>query len=234
MKPIISVTDLSYSYPDGTRALRDISLKIFPGEMVGIIGANGAGKSTLILHINGLILSEGAVEVAGIPLSKKTLKEIRRKVGIVFQNSDDQLFCPTLYDDVAFGPRNLRMSEVEVATAVEESLKKVGLEDKRHKGSFHLSFGEKRRATLATVLAMRPEILLMDEPTSGLDPRGRSEVIELLGAIGGTQIIVSHDLGNLAKMVERVILLDEGEVLAEGKVEEILNDERILSEAKLI
>lgn len=234
MEPIIIIEELSYSYPDGTQALRNVSLNVFPGEKVGIIGANGAGKSTLILHLNGLFLTDGKVEIGGTPVSRKTVKEIRRRVGLVFQNPDDQLFCPTLYDDVAFGPRNMGIGEEKMAGIVEQTLAKVGLDGKGNRGSFHLSFGEKRRASLATVLSMSPEILVFDEPTSGLDPRGRTEIIKLLDSIGGTQIIVSHDLTNLKRMVERVVLMAEGEVIADGSVEEILSDEELLRRAKMV
>ncbi len=234
MEPIVRIKDLSYRYPDGTQALNGISLDIFPGEKVGIIGANGAGKSTLLLHLNGLLFTEGAVEVGGIPLTKKSLRQIRRKVGIVFQSPDDQLFCPTLYDDVAFGPRNMRLSDVEIEERVRETLNQVGLDGKTGKGSFHLSFGEKRRAALASVLAMRPELLALDEPTSGLDPKGKSEIISLLQALGGTQVIVTHDIYNLPKLAQRAVLMAGGEIIADAGVEEILGDEELLRRAELV
>jgi cobalt/nickel transport system ATP-binding protein len=234
MQTIVDISNLSYTYPDGTVALKDVSLKIYPREKVGITGANGAGKSTLILHLNGLLLSDGRVRVAGIPLSRKTVKEIRSKIGMVFQNPDDQLFCPTLYDDIAFGPRNLGWDEAEIKQSALASLAKVGLKSDLKKGSFHLSYGEKRRASLAAVLAMRPEILVLDEPTCGLDPKGAKEVIELLASFDQTQIIVSHDLHNLAKMVDRVVLMSEGRIIADDKTELILNDKKLLTQAELI
>lgn len=234
MAPFISVRRLTFTYSDGTPALKDVSLEVFPGQKVGIIGANGAGKSTLLLHLNGLLLTEGAVEIDGVPVSKSTLKEARRRVGMVFQNPDDQLFCPTLFDDVAFGLRNMGLSGAEIERRVRDTLSRVGLNGKEKKGSFHLSFGEKRRAALATVLAMRPEALALDEPTSGLDPRGKNQIIELLNEAGGTQIIVSHDLMNLPRMVSRAVLMAEGKVIADSGIEEIIGDESLLRTAGML
>lgn len=231
---MIEIEGLSYTYPDGTRALEGVSLRVNRGEKVGIIGANGAGKSTLILHFNGLLFGEGKVVVDGTPVNRKTVREVRRKVGLVFQNPDDQLFCPTLYDDVAFGLVNMGLSGDEVEMRVKESLRKMGLEGLERKSAHHLSFGQKKRAALAAVLAMQPKILVLDEPTSILDPKGVREAVELLGEIGGTQIIVSHDLVNLPKMAERVVLMAGGKVIAEGGVESILGDEGLLKEAGMI
>jgi cobalt/nickel transport system ATP-binding protein len=235
MEDIIRIENLSYTYNDGTKALERVNLLIARGEKVGIIGANGAGKSTLILHFNGLLMSNnGAVEVCGLKVNKVNLAEIRRRVGMVFQNPDDQLFCPTLYDDAAFGLRNFGFEETEISLRVQESLNQVGLKGMEYKGAFHMSFGEKKRASLATVLVLRPEILVLDEPTSNLDPKGVREIVEILHSLSGTQVIVSHDLFNLAKLVEKVFLLAKGEIIAQGDVNSILNDKDLLRKASMV
>ncbi|MBC8205290.1 ATP-binding cassette domain-containing protein [bacterium] len=234
MIPVIQIEHLSYTYPDGTKALHDISLRIDSGERVGIIGANGAGKSTLILHFNGLLQGEGKVIIDGIPLEKKTLKTIRRKIGLVFQNPDDQLFCPSVYDDIAFAPRNMGLNESEVRDIAEDCLKRVGLLDNSKRGSYHLSWGEKRRASIAAVLAMRPEILVLDEPVSGLDPRGKREIVELLKSIGGTQVMITHDLDRLKSMADRAVVMNKGRIIADDETANILSNQTLLYKAGLI
>lgn len=226
--PAISVAGLSYSYPDGTAALKNISLTVERGERVGIIGANGAGKSTFMLHLNGIIMGNGDIRIHGLPVSNANLKEIRRRVGVVFQNPDDQLFCPTVFDDIAFGPRNMGLGEAEIASRVEESLRRVGLSGVAAKSAFHLSMGQKKRAAIASVLSMGPELLALDEPTGSLDPRGRAQVIALLAALGGTQMIISHDIDLVRRQCGRAVLLAKGEIVADGPVERILADTHLL------
>lgn len=228
--PAVSVTGLSYAYPDGATALRNVHLTVERGERVGIIGANGAGKSTLLLHLNGIIMGNGNIRIHGLPVSNANLKEIRRRVGVVFQNPDDQLFCPTVYDDIAFGPRNMGLGEAEIASRVEESLRRVGLNGAAGKSAFHLSMGQKKRAAIATVLSMGPELLALDEPTGSLDPKGRAQIIALLAGLGGTQIIISHDIDLVRRQCQRAVLLSKGEVVADGPVDRILADTRLLEE----
>ena len=225
---VVQIEKLSFSYPDGTRALDDMSLEIAKGEKVALIGANGAGKSTLLLHLNGIFCRNGCVQILGMKLEKKNLRSIRQKVGLVLQNPDDQLFCPTVFDDVAFGARNLGLSEEVVAQRVKESLEAVGLAGFGDHSAFHLSFGEKKRVSIATVLAMDSEILALDEPTSNLDPRGKKEIIKLLKKIGRTQIIITHDLNLAGSLCDRVVVISKGKKVADGAVEEILNNEILL------
>ncbi len=225
---VIRVDRLSYRYPDGTPALNGISLAVRRGERLGIIGANGAGKSTLLLHLNGIIMAPGNVTVCGMTVSKEHLREIRRRVGIVFQNPDDQLFCPTVYDDIAFGPRNMGLDEPDIKARVEESVRRVGLNGAVAKSAFHLSMGQKKRAAIASVLSMGPELLALDEPTSSLDPKGRGQLIALLRELGGTQIIISHDIDFVRRQCERVILLSKGTVAADGPAASLLEDTRLL------
>jgi len=233
---VVIVEALSFTYPDGQRALDGLNLAIRDGEKVGLIGANGAGKSTLLLHLNGILpcsgpstsLRAGGIRVLGMKVEKANLKAIRQSVGLVFQNPDDQLFCPTVGDDVAFGPRQLRLPEAEVAARVEMSLAAVGLRDFEARSAFHMSFGEKKRVAIATVLSMNPKVLALDEPTSNLDPRSRKELIRLLRQLGGTQIIASHDLDLVKTLCDRAVLLSKGKAVAEGAPEKILSDTALL------
>jgi len=231
---VIRIEKLSFSYPDGTRALQDVSLDILCHQKVALIGPNGAGKSTLLLHFNGIFSCNGSVEVLGMKLEKKNLHAIRQKVGLVFQNPDDQLFCPTVFDDVAFGARNLGLAEDLVARRVRESLESVGLAGFEQHSAFHLSFGEKKRVSIATVLAMDSEILIFDEPTSNLDPRGKREITQLLRRIDGTQIIVTHDLGLVENLCDRVVVLSKGQKVADGTVREILSNQALLEAHGLV
>jgi len=217
----VEVERLSFRYPDGTQALNAASLTIREGEKVALMGPNGAGKSTLLLHLNGLLQGEGRVLVMGLPLEPRNLKSIRRKVGLVFQNPDDQLFCPNLYDDVAFGPRNLGLAEEEVRARVGRSLAAVGLSGLDGRMAYHLSWGEKRRAAIATVLALGAEILALDEPTAYLDAAGRRDLVRCLKRIGGTQILATHSFGLVEELCERVVVMVEGRVVAEGTPEAI-------------
>jgi len=231
---IVEVKQLRHVYPDGTVALRDVSFRIQHGEAVAIIGANGAGKSTLLLHLNGyLTATSGAIRIGDHQLSKETLPEIRRSVGMVFQDPDDQLFMPTVYDDVAFGPLNLGLSGNEVEQRVGEALERVDALELRDKPPYHLSGGEKKRVAIATVLSMLPEILVLDEPTSGLDPRARRQLMGLLRAFNHTRIITSHDLDMVLELCERTIVLHQGTVMADGPTLEIFGNEALLAACHL-
>jgi len=232
MNDAIEISNLKYRYHDGTEALRDVSLRVEPGECVGLIGPNGSGKSTLLLHLNGIlpekISADGAVKIFGGSITAKNLETIRRQVGLVFQDPDDQLFCPTVQEDVAFGPQQLGLSETDVAARVHRALEQVGLHGFDHRATHHLSYGEKRRACLAGVLACEPKILVLDEPTSDLDPRGRREFKALLREIPATKLIATHDLEMVVELCSRAIVLDRGAVIADGPVAELLGDEALM------
>lgn len=228
MKEIIKITNLSFTYPDGQQALSEVGLTVYQGETIALIGPNGAGKSTLFLHLNGILRSNGRVVVFGVPISDDNLREVRRKVGLVFQNPDDQLFSPTVFDDVAFGPINLGYSVAEVHRSVVKALRWVRMEGYEKRSPHHLSLGEKKRIAIATVLSMTPEILVIDEPTSNLDPRSKWDLIALLKGLPMTRIIASHDLELVRTLCQRVIILDRGQVVAEGSTEQILSDVLLL------
>jgi cobalt/nickel transport system ATP-binding protein len=231
---IVEVRNLHHVYPDGAIALRDVSIRITHGESVAIIGANGAGKSTLLLHLNGaLAATAGEIRIGNFPLTKGTLPAIRRTVGMVFQDPDDQLFMPTVYDDVAFGPLNLGLTGADVEQRVQDALDRVGVEHLRDKAPYHLSGGEKKRVAIATVLAMAPDILVMDEPTSGLDPCARRQLMGLLREFRHTRIFTSHDLDMVLDLCERTIVLHEGEVKADGPTIEIFRDDALLARCRL-
>lgn len=223
MEPIIEVRDLRFTYPDGTRALDGASLAVRAGEAVALLGPNGSGKTTFVLHLNGLLGGGGGeARVCGLRAEKKNLRAIRQKVGLVFQEADDQLFMPTLYEDVAFGPLNLGMTREAAGRAVEEALARVGLAGMERRAPYHLSAGEKRRAALAGVLAMNPEILVLDEPTSSLDPPGRAALIELLQALQQTKLIVTHDLDMARLLCSRALFFERGRITTDGPVEEVI------------
>lgn len=225
----IEVSHLCYSYPDGTEALHDISFAVQRGSAVALVGANGAGKSTLLHHLNGYLMPpHGQVRVGDIPVERKTLKAIRRSVGMVFQDSDDQLFMPTVTDDVAFGPLNAGLTPEEVASCVDSALERVGVMHLKGRPPYRLSSGEKRSVSIATILAMEPDILVMDEPSSNLDPRARRRLIELLQSFDHTRIIATHDLELVVEVCARVIVLDEGRMVADGPMADILNDETLM------
>jgi cobalt/nickel transport system ATP-binding protein len=229
VEEIIRVDNLSFCYPDGQQALTDVNLTIYQGETVALIGPNGAGKSTLLLHLNGILHSNGAVKVFGRPVDDKNLRWVRSKVGLVFQNPDDQLFSPTVFDDVAFGPINLGYSEAEVRELVTNALDWVGMRGYEQRSPHHLSVGEKKRIAIATVLSMNPEILAIDEPTSNLDPASKWSLIELLRGLVITKIIASHDLELVQALCHRAIVLDRGVIIADGATSNILADKRLLS-----
>ena len=231
---IVDVRNLRHIYSDGTVALKDISFLITHGESVAIIGANGAGKSTLLQHLNGYLeATSGDISIGHTPLTRATLPDIRRTVGMVFQDPDDQLFMPTVFDDVAFGPLNLGLTENYVDKRVLEALDQVGAAHLRDKPPYHLSGGEKKRVAIATVLAMSPDILVMDEPTSGLDPFARRQLMALLKDFKHTKIFTSHDLDMVLELCERTIVLHEGAVMADAPTREIFSNAPLLAECCL-
>ena len=213
---IIKIENLSYSYPDGNRALSDINLEVEHGEALGIIGANGAGKSTLLLHLNGILQGSGKIKIAGQELTQKNINLIRRMVGLVFQDPDSQLFMPTVFDDVGFGPTNMGMKKQEVAQSVRRALEEVDMLPSISRSSHHLSVGEKKRISIATVLSMNPQVLVMDEPSSNLDPKHRRELIKLLNKLEMTKVIASHDLELIAQTCSRVVLMENGKIISGG------------------
>jgi cobalt/nickel transport system ATP-binding protein len=230
----VEVKNLQHIYPDGTVALHDVSFLIRHGESVAIIGANGAGKSTLLLHLNGYLpATSGEIVIGDAKLAKENLVQIRRTVGMVFQDPDDQLFMPTVFDDVAFGPLNMGLAAKEVETRVMDALHRVEAADLRDKPPYHLSGGEKKRVAIATVLSMLPEILVLDEPTNGLDPHARRQLIALLQVFHHTRIVTSHDLDMVLELCERTIVLQEGRVMADGPTLDIFADEELLKTCRL-
>jgi len=232
MTAAIELRGLRYRYPDGREALRGIQLCIQPGECVGLIGPNGAGKSTLLLHLNGILperlAGEPAVFVNGTPLTKTSVVGLRQQVGLLFQDPEDQLFCATVREDVAFGPTQFGLPPAEVERRVEDALQKVGLPGFAQRSPHFLSQGEKSRVCLAGVLACQPSILVLDEPTSNLDPRGRREFRALLRGIEATKLIATHDLEMVVELCSRVVVLDGGVVVADGPTRELLNDEELM------
>jgi cobalt/nickel transport system ATP-binding protein len=231
---IVEVRDLEYAYPDGTLAVRGMSFCIHHGESVAIVGANGAGKSTLLRHLNGYLTPvRGLVRIGDFPLTKATLHDVRRTVGMIFQDPDDQLFMPTVFDDVAFGPLNLGLSPRQVEERVMQALAQVEAEHLRDRPPYKLSGGEKRAVAIASVLSMAPDILVMDEPSTGLDPRARRRLIELLRGFHHTKIIATHDLDLVLDLCERTIVIHNGMVTADGPTGEIFSDEALLERSHL-
>jgi cobalt/nickel transport system ATP-binding protein len=225
----VRITRLSYTYPDGTKALEGIDLDVPVGERVAIVGPSGAGKSTLLLHLNGVLSGSGSIRIMGSHLESSNLKLIRRQVGLLFQDPNDQLFCPTVFEDVAFGPLNLSVPPDEIPGRVEKALQDSGLDRSiRLRSSHHLSLGERRRVSLATVLAMKPAILGMDEPTSNLDPGSRRHLTEVILGLKATLVIATHDLEFVLDVCSRTVLMDRGKIGADGKTRSILGDERLM------
>jgi cobalt/nickel transport system ATP-binding protein len=225
---VIQVQDLFFAYPDGHVALDGVSLKLCEGDKVALVGPNGAGKSTLMLHLNGILRGEGAISVAGMRLAPENLPMIRGLVGLVFQNPDDQLFSPTVFEDVAFGPLHMGLPEMEVRQRVERSLEAVQMTAYRDRLSHHLSVGEKKRIAIATVLSMDPSILVLDEPTAGLDPRSRRKLITLLRDLPITMLVSTHDMAMVKELFPRTIIMDEGCIVADDLTVNLLQDESLL------
>jgi cobalt/nickel transport system ATP-binding protein len=231
---IVEAKELRFTYPNGTAAVNGISFRITHGESVAIVGANGAGKSTLLMHFNGCLLpSGGTLRIGDYPLTARTIHAIRRTVGMVFQDSDDQLFMPTVFDDVAFGPLNLGLPREEVIGIVKETLEIVGSAHLMDRPTHQLSGGEKRAIAIATVLSMHPDILVMDEPTSNLDSKHRRRLIALLKSFGHTKIIATHDLDMAMEVCERTLVLKEGRVIADGPTMDIFKNASLLAESDL-
>ncbi len=225
----IRITRLKYSYPDGTRALDDVDLDIRHGERVAIVGPSGAGKSTLLLHLNAVLTGSGMVRIMGQPVDGGDIRLIRRQVGLVFQDPNDQLFCPTVKEDIAFGPLNLGVPPAEIPGRILRALQDVGLDQSiGGRSSHHLSLGERKRVALATVLVMRPDILALDEPTSNLDPRNRKHLIELLSELVTTLVVGTHDLEMVVSLCPRTVVMDGGRVVADGDSLSLLADERLM------
>jgi cobalt/nickel transport system ATP-binding protein len=229
----VILSDLSYTYPDGTNGLSGVTLSIASGESVAVLGPNGAGKSTLLLTLPGLIFGTGRVTILGVDVSPKTVREVRRRVGIVFQNPDDQLFCPTVYDDVAFGPGNMGLSQEEVKRRTESALFAMGLSGYEHRSSHHLSYGEKKRASIATILSMDPAIIAFDEPSANLDPEGVHDLLAVIWGIAKTKIIVTHDIELARKLTDRAIVMRKGTIIEDMPMEKLAGDKKRLRELKL-
>ncbi len=226
----LEVKNLSYAYPDGHQALREVSLALCPGEKVALVGPNGAGKSTLLAHLNGILDKQtGLIRIGGLELNHQTVARVRAMVGLVFQSPDDQLFSPTVFDDVAFGPIYQGLPADEVRARVDEALRMVHMEDYIRRVSYHLSVGEKKRIAIATVLSMKPDVLILDEPTAGLDPRARRTLIELLRELPQTMIVATHDLPMVRELLPRTVIMDGGQIVADGKTREILANPPLLS-----
>ena len=224
----IEVEKLSFAYPDGHAALREVSLSIQPDEKVALVGPNGAGKSTLLLHLNGILSGEGTVRVCDVDASKGNLGRLRAMVGLVFQSPEDQLFSPKVYDDVAFGPLYQGLSPEEVQARVGEALEVVRMSGYEERVSHHLSMGEKKRIAIATVLSMKPEVLVLDEPTAGLDPRARRSLINFLRDLPMTMLVSTHDMLMVRELFPRMIIMDEGHIVADGATEALMGDAALL------
>lgn len=229
MKEIaVSVRNLSFSYPEKKRVLDNVNFSVGGGESWGIIGPNGAGKSTLLLHLNGVLRGEGEVIILGETVKKENLKWVRSRVGIVFQDPNDQLFMPTVFDDIAFGPLNLGWEKEWVKIRVKKVLEELGLEGYEERNPFRLSLGEKKKISLATVLILEPEIIVLDEPTANLDPGAKKKFLQLLEKISKTKIMATHDLDSVWRVCSQVMLMNKGQIVAEGRTEEILEDKNLL------
>ena len=221
MTPLIEVRDLHFQYEDGTKALEGVDFTLLPGETVALLGANGSGKTTFVLQLNGVLRGQGSITVCGLPLTKETLPQIRSKIGMVFQDSDEQLFMPTVLDDVAFGPLNQGKPEKEAIAKATLALEQAGLASVWNKAPYHLSAGEKRRVALAGVLAMEPEILILDEPSTFLDPPAERHLLQLLRDLPQAKLIVTHNIRFAASLASRAVFFEKGKLVAEGSVDEI-------------
>lgn len=230
---MIKIKDASFGYDKEHKIIERLNLCIQEGEKVGLIGANGTGKSTLLKMLTGLVGHEGSIQICGQEVDKKNLAEVRKNLGFVLQDSDSQLFMPTVYDDIAFGPRNYGMSKEEVEARVDEALKRMGISHLKYKENYKMSGGEKRMACIATILAMKPKIILMDEPSIALDPYNRRKLINNLNEMPETKLIASHDLDMILDTCDRVILMNHGAIRADGTTESILTDRILLEECHL-
>ena len=234
MSASVVVSGVEFSYPDGREALTGVDLTVETGERLAVLGPNGAGKTTLALHLNGILRARsGTIEIGGLELTDESLGEIRRRVGLVFQDPNDQLFMPSVRDDVAFGPANLGMRGAELASRVDAALSQVEGSELADRPPHHLSGGEKRRASIATVLAMDPDVLVFDEPSGGMDPAGRRELISTLSALPMTELIVTHDLSLALELCPRSVILNGGRVVADGVTRDLLADPRLLAANRL-
>lgn len=222
MPPLIEVRDLHYRYDDGTVALDGVDFQLFSGETVAVFGANGSGKTTFALHLNGLLTGQGSVTIAGIPVCRETLVEVRQKVGLIFQDSDNQLFMPTVLEDVAFGPLNLGLTREEATGRATQALEQVGMLQASAKAPYHLSAGEKKRVAIAGILSMRPEILVLDEPTTFLDPPGQASFLRFLDTLPQSKILVTHDVEIARAMAHRAVFFDKGRIIGEGPVDQVV------------
>ena len=232
--PVLDVQGLAYAYPDGHQALYGVNLHVHEGERVALLGPNGAGKTTLVLHLNGILeAGAGSVSVSGMPVTKPNLAEVRRRVGVVFQDPDDQLFMPTVRDDVAFGPANLGLSGVALDARVLEALDKVGMAEFADRPPHHLSFGQRRRVAVATVLAMQSEILVLDEPSSNLDPASRRELADILRSLDVTVLMVTHDLPYAFELCPRSVVLSDGVIVTDGSTYDVLTDDALMAAHRL-
>ncbi|HVK35021.1 MAG TPA: ABC transporter ATP-binding protein [Microlunatus sp.] len=232
--PVLDVRGLAYAYPDGHQALFGVDLHVHAGERVALLGPNGAGKTTLVLHLNGILTAgSGTVAVSGLPVAKANLAEIRRRVGVVFQDPDDQLFMPRVREDVAFGPANLGLRGEALQQRVMHALEMVGMAEFADRPPHHLSFGQRRRVAVATVLAMQPEILVLDEPSSNLDPASRREFADILRSLDVTVLMVTHDLPYALELCERSVVLSDGVIVGDGPTIEVLTDEAAMRSHRL-
>ncbi len=233
MNAAVQLHSVQFSYPDGRKALDGVDLVVEPGDRVALLGPNGAGKTTLALHLNGILRGSGSVVIGGLELNDASVAEIRRRVGLVFQDANDQLFMPTVAEDVAFGPANLGLQGDALDRRVQEALGRVDAGSLAARPPHHLSGGEKRSAAIATALAMEPQVLVLDEPTSGLDPQGRRELAETLHSLRVTLLVITHDLPFALALCEKSVIMDGGRVVAEGRTEEILGDSELLRRHRL-
>ena len=231
---IVDFIDISYSYPDGNKVIEELNARIHHGESVALVGANGAGKSTLLKLLVGILMPEhGEIRLGELPVTKKTLNLVRQQIGYTFQDPEDQLFCSSVYEDVAFGPRNYGLGEKEVERRVEKALQTVGAEYLMHRAPYKLSGGEKRAVSIATVLSMEPSVLALDEPSAGLDPKSRRRLIQLLQSFFHTKLIATHDLDMAMELCTRTIVLKDGRIAYDGPTSEIMSDSRQLEECGL-
>ncbi len=232
--PSLDLLNVHYEYPDGHGALAGVDLCLDQGERVALLGPNGAGKTTLVLHLNGVLSpTSGEIRVAGVPIRKDTLAQVRRQVGLVFQDPDDQLFMPTVRADVEFGPANAGLRGAELTAVVDDALRQVGMLDLADRPPHHLSFGQRRRVAVATVLAMSPQVLVLDEPSSNLDPASRRELADILQSLDVTMLMVTHDLPYALQLCPRSVLLSGGKVVADGRTADVLSDESLLQAHRL-